>query len=59
MKRVKRILEFVRPHLIEKAKVADLLLEFIESRLAWEYGQGLTSRELEIYEDIRAINGRK
>lgn len=58
-KRVKRVLEAVLPFLYEKRKAAELVLEFIESRFSWEYGQGLKPRELEIYEDLRALNGRK
>ena len=58
-KRVKRVLEAVSPFLFEKKKPAELVLEFIESRLSWEYGKGLKPRELEIHEDLRLLNGRK
>lgn len=54
--RVKQLLPHIRPFLIVKGKQADLLKEFIESRLSTPGSTPYTERELEIANEIRGKN---
>lgn len=56
--RVEKWLPLLLPYLFTKRRQAELLAEFITSRKAWEYGKGLTDRELEIFEILKLLNGR-
>lgn len=57
-KRVRPVLETVRPFLHVKRRQADLVLEFIASREGWikNRGSGYTDREKQIREEVCALN---
>jgi len=56
------LLKEIRPYLIIKRQQADLVMEFIELedmrlRNRVKYGQSYLSRQLEIFEEVRKLNG--
>lgn len=58
-KRVVKILPLVIPFLLAKRRQAELLLEFVNSRLAAGHHATYTERELEIANMIRGLNSNK
>src|SRR5882724_2982384 len=59
LRRVQSLLKLVTPYLVAKQKQAILLMEFIESRLAASLKAAYTERELQLANEIRALNSNK
>lgn len=59
LKRVLRLLPHIRPYLVVKTQQADLLAEFIASRLSKPLKSLYSDRELEIANAVRGLNCNK
>ena len=56
VKRVRRVLEVLLPYLYIKRRQAVLVLEYCDSRLGRPYGEAVNERDLEIREQVCALN---